>query len=222
MIIVLDAGHGGKDPGASGNGILEKDITLKLALKTGEYLKKNYKCSVIYTRTNDVFLALSERAKIANVAKADYFCSFHVNSFNKSSRGFETFRFPGTKGKTAELQKNVHDAVMNFLKQYNIRDRGMKQENFAVLRETAMPAVLTETLFLSNPAEAKLLKSDVFLNKAAEAHAIGLAKAAGLIKVSDSKKYFLLAGSFPNREDAEEKAKLLQKSYGWNVFVEER
>ena len=107
MLIAIDAGHGGKDPGAAANGLVEKDIALVLALKTGAYLRTHYDCDVMYTRNKDVFLPLSERANIANRAKADLFCSFHINSFNSSSQGFETYRYPGTTGQTIELQKAV-------------------------------------------------------------------------------------------------------------------
>jgi N-acetylmuramoyl-L-alanine amidase len=224
MLIVLDAGHGGKDPGANANGLSEKDITLELTLRVGSYLKANYNCDVNYTRDKDVFLTLSERANIANRAKADLFCSFHINSFGTTSKGFETYRYPGTKEKTLELQKNVHEEVMKVLKLYNITDRGMKQKDFAVVRETVMSALLTETLFISNPNEAKLLKSEDFLNKVAEAHAVGLAKAAGLQGKSNQqseKKYYLMTGTFKNKAKAEKNAKMLKDEYGWLVNVKE-
>jgi N-acetylmuramoyl-L-alanine amidase len=135
----------------------------------------------MYTRNKDDSLTLSERTNIVNRAKADLFCSFHINSFNRTSKGFETYRYPGTTGITLELQKNVHEEIMKVLTGYQVINRGMKQENFAVLRQTTMPALITETLFVSNPEEAKLLKSDDFLNEVAQAHAVGLAKTAGLI-----------------------------------------
>ena len=225
MLIAIDAGHGGKDPGAAANGILEKDLTLELAFKTGTYLRTNYDCDVMYTRNKDVFLELSERATIANRAKADLFCSFHINSFNSSSHGFETYRYPGTTGRTIELQKAVHEEVMDVLQSYNITDRGMKQKNLAVVRETRMPAVLTETLFISNPDEAKLLQSESFLNQVAEAHARGLAKAAGLKKKSNNKQteqtYYLVTGTFKNKEEAEKQAQMLRETYGWHISIKQ-
>lgn len=133
MLIVIDAGHDGKDPSTVVNGLLEKDLTLKLALKTGNYLSATYHCEIMYIRNKDIFLTLSERVNLVNKMKAD-----------------------------------------------GIADRGMKQKNFVVLSKTRMPALLTETLFLSNPQEAKLLKSDDFLNAVAKAHAVGLAKTAHL------------------------------------------
>jgi N-acetylmuramoyl-L-alanine amidase len=91
--IVIDAGHGGKDPGASGKHSREKDIVLKVALKTGKLIKKNLKdVNVIYTRNTDVFIPLKTRAKIANNSQADLFVSIHCNS-NPSTqpKGAETY-----------------------------------------------------------------------------------------------------------------------------------
>lgn len=221
MLIAIDAGHGGKDPGAIGNGLLEKEITLKLALKTGVYLRTHYDCDVLYTRNRDVFLSLSERVQMANLAKANVFCSFHMNSFDAQSDGFETFRCPGTTGETAQLQELVHSEVMKVMNSYNIPDRGMKQQDLAVLRETTMPALLTETLFISNPAEAKLLNSEAFLDKVAEAHAVGLAKAARLVERQEENRHYLVTGTFATKAQAEEHAQRLRGIYGWLVYVKE-
>ncbi|WP_077210425.1 N-acetylmuramoyl-L-alanine amidase family protein [Bacillus dakarensis] len=221
MLIAIDAGHGGKDPGAIGNGLLEKEITLKLALKTGVYLRTHYDCDVMYTRNRDVFLSLSERVHMANLAKADLFCSFHINSLNADSEGFETFRYPGTTGETAVLQQLVHSEVMKVMNNFGIPDRGVKQQDLAVLRETVMPALLTETMFISNPDEAKLLKSETFLEQVAQAHAVGLAKAARL-RDKDENRYYLVTGTFATKEHAEEQAQRLRDMYGWLIHVKER
>ncbi|MDN3668280.1 N-acetylmuramoyl-L-alanine amidase [Echinicola jeungdonensis] len=91
--IVIDAGHGGKDPGTSGSHSREKDVVLSLALKVGDYIEKNIPgVEVIYTRTSDVFIELKERANIANRNKADLFVSIHCNASSSSSpHGTETF-----------------------------------------------------------------------------------------------------------------------------------
>lgn len=92
-VIVIDAGHGGKDPGNHGKLVKEKDIALKLALKLGEYIEKNMPdVKVIYTRKDDRYLALDERAAIANRHKADLFICIHANSHTTTSPyGTETF-----------------------------------------------------------------------------------------------------------------------------------
>ncbi len=91
--VVLDAGHGGKDPGAIGKFVMEKDIVLPVTLKVGEYITREMPgVKVIYTRSTDQFLPLDERAEIANRAKADLFVSIHANSIsNPKIFGAETF-----------------------------------------------------------------------------------------------------------------------------------
>jgi N-acetylmuramoyl-L-alanine amidase len=91
--IVVDAGHGGKDPGAIGpRGTKEKDVTLAMALKLAKRLKQEFGCQVILTRDKDVYLALEERTALANRVGADLFISIHANaSRNRSVRGVETY-----------------------------------------------------------------------------------------------------------------------------------
>ena len=92
FVVVLDAGHGGKDPGKSTkSGYKEKDIALKIVLKIGENLKKYKNIKVIYTRKTDVFVELRKRASIANKADADLFVSVHCNAHNSQAHGAETF-----------------------------------------------------------------------------------------------------------------------------------
>lgn len=92
FVIVLDAGHGGKDPGRPTKyGYKEKDIALKIVLLIGKQLEKNPNIKVIYTRKTDVFLELRERARIANKADADLFVSIHCNAHNTQASGTETF-----------------------------------------------------------------------------------------------------------------------------------
>ena len=91
FVVVLDAGHGGHDPGNLGNGFREKDIALRTALKVGEQLEKNPNIKAVYTRNKDVFIGLKERGAIANKARADLFVSIHCNSHGSSAHGTETF-----------------------------------------------------------------------------------------------------------------------------------
>ncbi len=91
--VVIDPGHGGREPGAVGRRSIEKDIALAISLKLGEYIKENIKdVQVIYTRETDVFVPLHERARIANENKADLFISIHANSAaSRIAEGTETF-----------------------------------------------------------------------------------------------------------------------------------
>lgn len=92
-VIVIDAGHGGHDPGTSGKNLKEKDVALKIALRLGSYIEKNIPdVKVIYTRKTDRYLSLDERAEIANKNKADLFICIHANSLpGAPAKGTETF-----------------------------------------------------------------------------------------------------------------------------------
>lgn len=91
FVVVLDAGHGGHDPGNVGNGYKEKEIALNIVLTVGKALEKHPNIKVIYTRKTDVFVPLRDRAKVANDAHADLFVSIHCNSHHSSAHGTETF-----------------------------------------------------------------------------------------------------------------------------------
>lgn len=91
FVVVLDAGHGGHDPGNRGGGFKEKDIVLDVMLQVGKILEKTPGFKIIYTRKSDVFLELTERAAIANEADADVFVSIHCNSHHTQAYGAETF-----------------------------------------------------------------------------------------------------------------------------------
>ncbi|WP_018391842.1 N-acetylmuramoyl-L-alanine amidase [Bacillus sp. 37MA] len=223
--IEIDPGHGGKDPGAVGNGLQEKAVVLDIAKKTAAYLTNNYSCTVSLTRMTDVYHEPEAKARIANTNKADYLVSIHLNSLYPDSNGFETFRQQGVSGETATFQKAVHDEIMSFLKQYGIRDRGIKQQNLAVLRVSNMPAVLTENLFVSNPNEAKLLKDPAVIDGLAKAHADGIAKGAKLERKATVAatvtpgKYRVFTGVFDSKESAEEAAALIKEKVGLNPFI---
>lgn len=172
--IVLDPGHGGEDPGAISleNGLREKDITLKIALYAKEFLLKNYKVNVKLTRENDVFIKLRDRSKIAKRFKADFFVSIHVNA--GGGTGFESYIYLETKDLTLAFQRSLHNKILETLHhQYgDVANRGLRRANYAVLRETSMPAVLTENLFIER--DFKLLKDELFLKDLGEAHAKGI------------------------------------------------
>lgn len=179
-IIVLDAGHGGSDPGAVGNGLKEKDINLQLAQKTGAILEKRG-AKVLYTRSTDVFIPLEERAKKANEWGADLLFSFHVNSSANPVSGYESFVYTEVNGgKTAAYQNVIHRKVAAVFASEGVPDRGQKKANLAVLRETNMPACLAEYGFINSAKDASLLKNDSFLDRLASATADGISAALGL------------------------------------------
>ncbi|MEK4024491.1 N-acetylmuramoyl-L-alanine amidase family protein [Sporosarcina sp. FSL W7-1283] len=157
--ILIDPGHGGHDSGAGGARSYEKNNVLKVALRMKTLLQQHGH-TVNLTRETDVYLTLSQRAAAANKWGADIFVSLHDNSAtNKTATGFETFIFDKTSNaKTIKLQGAIHNAL---IKEIGLRDRGMKRANFAVLRETNMPACLVEYAFISNNNDESLLITEV-------------------------------------------------------------
>lgn len=166
----LDGGHGGKDPGAVGpTGLKEAAVTLALVKKVGAILTTQG-IAIGYTRVDDRYVDLGDRCAIANKAKARAFISIHINSaVTPKATGTETHAYSkgGSGDKLAQaIQKRLQPAT-------GLADRGVKYSNFAVLRETAMPAALIEVCFISNPKEEALLKQEAFLDKVAMAVALG-------------------------------------------------
>ncbi|MDN4594012.1 N-acetylmuramoyl-L-alanine amidase family protein [Polycladomyces subterraneus] len=180
-LIAVDPGHGGVDSGAVGNGLYEKNLTLKIGQLLNVKLKP-YQCAVTMTRADDVYKSLDERTNWANSQGADYFISLHHNTFSDpDARGFESYIWNGPVSQfTYDAQAIIHAEVVKYLKGYSVPDRGKKRADFHVLRETHMPAVLLENLFVSNTKDAALLKSDSFLDGLADAITYGLVRCLGL------------------------------------------
>jgi len=171
MKIVIDPGHGGKDPGAVGpNGLKEAHVNLAVAQKVAERLRKAG-VEVKLTRTSDVFVGLPHRCNIANSFGADYVISIHCNSAGTpEAKGAETYCYKfGGKGEV--LAKAIQAELIAATRRVN---RGVKTANYYVLRHTSMPAVLVEIAFINNPEEEALLASDEFQQRAAEAIARGV------------------------------------------------
>ena len=218
FVIVLDAGHGGKDIGAARKYedlgfIKEKDITLSIVLKVGRMLEKNKDFKIIYTRKIDEYPSLIDRTDLANRSHADLFISVHCNANTKSSPyGTETYVQGPDQNKTnLEVAKRENDVILldakdkevfasydptspeslialkmqqskylesslifggfveeNFVKKDKRFSRGVMQKNLHVLRLNAMPSVLIETGFISNPEEAAYLASEKGQDEIAE------------------------------------------------------
>lgn len=182
--VVIDPGHGGSDPGAIGNGITEKIINLEVALLLRDLLildttdtNGGGTWEVLMTRTTDQTVSLSGRVALANNWPADRFISIHHNAFTSSAaRGTETFSFAnGTTSAT------VRDRIQEeLIAAHGLVNRGSKTANFFVLRETFMPAALSETGFLTSPVDAAVLSAPGASLSTAIAHLYGLQQSEGL------------------------------------------
>ncbi|KYG38053.1 N-acetylmuramoyl-L-alanine amidase [Bacillus gaemokensis] len=166
-LVALDAGHGGKDSGAVGNGLLEKERALKLTLMMDEELRANG-VSTLLIRNSDFFVELSARADKADAHGAKVFISNHLNS--GGGTGYETFVYNRNDASTNRLQDLVHAEGMKVLKPLGFKDRGIKTANYAVLRETGMPAVLTENGFIDNATDMTHIRKDEVLRLLAKAY----------------------------------------------------
>ncbi|WP_438860945.1 N-acetylmuramoyl-L-alanine amidase family protein, partial [Bacillus toyonensis] len=184
--LYLDPGHGGTDSGAIGNELLEKELTLDIALRIRAILLNNYEnVAVNMSRETDVFVSLNERTNAANDWQADYFLSIHINSADSSSaNGYEDYIYIGLSdsSQTATIQSILHEEV---IKTNELFDRGKKKDDFHVLRESNMEALLTENGFITNVTNATKLKDANWRQKVAEGHVNGLARAFNLTKKSN-------------------------------------
>lgn len=178
--IFIDAGHGGHDPGASANGLREKDLTLDIAKEIERLLKQYKNVEIMMSRSSDQYLSLDERTKKANDWGADFFLSVHINA--GGGTGIESYVHKSLPKDSVAIQNVVHDHIMDGLKKDKVRDRGKKNANFHVLRESQMSALLIEYMFIDTTADANKLKSTPFKNKLARLTAEGVAKAFGLKK----------------------------------------
>ena len=148
--IMLDAGHGGNDPGAVYGGRQEKDDNLRLAMAVGNILSQNG-IDVVYTRTDDVYQSPIEKARLANASGADYFISFHRNSSPEPNQysGVETLVY-NQSGRKLTMAQNINRALENI----GFKNLGVKSRpGLVVLRRTRMPALLIETGFINTPED---------------------------------------------------------------------
>lgn len=167
-IIVIDAGHGGSDPGAVGRGGLkEKDVTLDIARRVYQLLKGNTNAQVYLTRDTDRYVSLAQRSSMANSLGADSFVSIHINGAeNGIERGIETYAHYNSPRNAWALAWHIQDKLV---KELGLRDRGLKADNFHVVRETNMDSVLLEIGFITDPTEEALLAKSSTRERAARA-----------------------------------------------------
>lgn len=181
-IVVIDPGHGGNDPGAvAANGVLEKDVTLGVALHL-ERLLQRAAVNVRLTRRDDTDLAdddarvrkgqdLSRRVALGRETRADIFVSIHANSFPSSAwSGAQTFYFPN-RSDDQWLAERIQSRLVA---QLGPNRRQAAAADYYVMRESSIPSVVVEVGFLSHPRESELLGSDAYQRRVAEAIYMGI------------------------------------------------
>jgi len=181
--ICIDPGHGGSDPGAVGQGYEEADITLDVALRLRNLLNADSgRWTVLMTRTTDVDVSLSGRCTMCNNWPGDRFISIHCNSFSSSSaQGTETFSYQ--EGTTAAKMRDSIQSEM--IKAWGLTNRGSKTADFYVLRNTNMPAALSEMGFISSPVDIVKLRDPNARQQIAAAHMYALRRHYGFASSND-------------------------------------
>lgn len=195
--ILIDPGHGGRDPGAIGpGGLMEKEVVLDISIRLAWHLRaQGYAVSM--TRTKDEAVALSNRARLAEEKEADLLISVHVNALPVNARPFvETFYFQPrqrhryrrhyapaqweaklqTADRSRRLAEQVQQAVLAEVRAHNpeVFDNGVRTRGFRVLRSVSIPAVLAELTVLTVPEEESRLRDDAYRGRLAEALAAGV------------------------------------------------
>lgn len=201
IVVVLDPGHGGSDPGASGNGLREKDLTLKIAQYAKQELEKYAGVTVYLTRSSDSYVGLKDRATYAKSVNADIFVSLHINSNTSPSPNGAEIYYPNRNynASIGETGKQLASQIIKQLTALGIKNRGIKEEEqckdpdeeymypdgshgdyHSVIRnckKEGIPAILVEHAFISNTSDASnYLSSDEKLKKLGVADAQGIAE----------------------------------------------
>ena len=212
-IVVIDAGHGGADLGATYNERQEKDDNLKLALAVGNLLADNG-IDVRYTRTDDTYNTPLEKAMMANDAEADFFISIHRSAMPVpgSGSGVETVVFED-KGVEGMLAKNIGDALGSV----GFTNLGtLERPGLVVLRRTKLPSVMVEVGFIDNEADNYLF--DDKFDEIAQAIVSGIFNTIEEQEETQTEYYQVQTGAFRVRSLAENQAEQL-KSQGFPAFV---
>ena len=169
-VVTVDPGHGGGDPGCGEEMALEKDIVLPISMKLRDMLEEAG-VTVVMTRQTDQSVSLDERAIIANNAGSDLFVSIHCNSYEGEARGMDVYYHK------SEPAKELAQAVLDQAAALGIRTREVQKNNYQVLWDTDMPAILVETGFVTDPEEYALLRDKEYQEKIAQAVALAVLNA---------------------------------------------
>lgn len=205
LIVVLDAGHGGYDSGAVGHGLMEKNLTLKIANYCKSELEKYQGVKVYMTRSSDLYVGLEQRVSIAAGRRADVFVSLHINAASSSANGAEVY-YPNSNynGSVGEKGRKLAREIQGNLTSLGLYNRGTKIRNsesgstyrdgsladyYAVIRgskQSGFPGIIVEHAFISNASDAaRYLNSNSKLKKLGVADAKGIASCYGLKKASE-------------------------------------
>jgi len=199
VTVMLDAGHGGVNPGAVYEGRQEKDDALALVLAIGPILQNNG-IDVLYTRTTDVYQTPLQKAELANEADVDYFVSIHRNSFPEDNvvSGVESLVYD-LSGVKYEMAQNINAQ----LETVGFVNLGVKaRPNLIVLRRTEMPAVLVEAGFINSDTDNMLF--DANFQAIAQAIADGIIETIAVQPETLESRYSVQVGAFRNRNYAED------------------
>ncbi|MFM7560558.1 N-acetylmuramoyl-L-alanine amidase, partial [Cylindrospermopsis raciborskii] len=170
LLVMIDPGHGGKDPGAIGiAGVQEKDIILPISLRIAKILQENG-VETVLTRDADYFVTLPGRVEMAQRTGADIFVSIHANSagLNRPEvSGLETYYYDSG----LDLARTVHNKI---LQNVNVRDRRVRKARFYVLRKNSIPSILVELGYLTGEEDVANLQRSTYQNQMAQAIAQGI------------------------------------------------
>ncbi|HEL1808743.1 TPA: GBS Bsp-like repeat-containing protein [Streptococcus suis] len=197
--VYIDPGHGGRDSGASYGGVHEKNLALSVSNKLRENLLQ-YGINVLMTRTGDYDVDFkTERSRMTNASNADLFISIHFNATGagvSNATGIETYWYQYNPEYQPKINKEMHNnptrlaeseilankVQESLLKETGAVNRGVRRETFAVLRETAIPAILVELGFMDNPSELQVIKQDSYHTRLAKALAQGVMNWYGAVE----------------------------------------
>ncbi|MFC5604834.1 N-acetylmuramoyl-L-alanine amidase [Sporosarcina koreensis] len=173
LTVVIDPGHGGKDPGAVGNKMSEKEVVLDISKRAKKYFQGT-PINVKLTRETDVFIELADRVKFAKQNNADLFISVHANAFNGKASGIETYYYSAARNTNVQESKALSTYIQKrMLEAWNLPDRSVQSKSLHVIRENSMPATLIEVGFIDNAKDAQYIASPAHRETMAKAVFLG-------------------------------------------------
>lgn len=224
--LCFDYGHGGEDPGATYNGRRESDDVLSLGKGVAEEVRR-HGVTVDETRTSDTTVSLNDRSDFENGNTYDYFISFHRNAYEpEKAKGVETYTYLNTGAKSQSLAESIQTSLVAL----GFTDRGVKEANFHVLRETKAPAVLIEIGFIDNSEDNNLFdeKKNEIIKAITKAilYELGIDYIETSAEMEETEEstgqtlYRVMAGSYSIRENAENQIqKLMEAGFDATIMI---